>query len=727
MQCPTCLTDNVDHATICIACGTPLTPHSPTSNLHLSPGTLIGNGRYRIENVLGQGGFGITYAATYLQNSAKVAIKELWPENAARQGNTVLWPMSITPVQRQEQLQRFQIEANYLQQCVHPNIAKIYEYFLENNTAYMIMELLVGKSLDQILATEGILAENRVKNYFLQIAEALKVIHSHNLLHRDIKPENIIIVDPDQAVLIDFGAAREFIAGQTGDMTRILTPGYAPYEQYIQKGKRFPGTDIYALCASMYELLTGKLPTEATERASAFLQNSALNTLVTLVDPLIAPRQLRPDLSLLMEKVILTGMQFRIEDRFQTANELIAALQGKFISPQHQRAKELVKQGKLNDAVQAYQKYLSVEPENGEAAVELALLQIYIDEQEAEIDAQNAIKLQANDGRGYGVLGLINCRQNNWQEAVKNLQIAVNLSPNEAWIQANYAWALAKSGNLAAAEKTIDTVLKIQPDCTFALSLQSWIYVQQQQWKLAIRKATQAIFKLNNQVNNQVQNQLNHHEKQLQTNLQNSLYPYLIIALEKAVVTKQANDVDRRIAEFIHQVPNSSIAWGLKGWKQGNQYLWQDALISFEKAAHQTSHQTSIPGWVFLNYAITQENLKNYQDAIQIYENYLQTFPPLAFPYFRLGTLYAQIGVWNQAKLYLEKAIKCNGNYAEAYHNLGWVLMNSKNQDGEIENSREMLSAYSQAIKLYTLSATSQSLQIAANIKQAFQLIGVNI
>ncbi|MFM7373506.1 MAG: tetratricopeptide repeat protein, partial [Sphaerospermopsis kisseleviana] len=142
---------------------------------------------------------------------------------------------------------------------------------------------------------------------------------------------------------------------------------------------------------------------------------------------------------------------------------------------------------------------------------------------------------------------------------------------------------------------------------------------------------------------------------------------------------------------------------------------------------HQTSHQTSIPGWVFLNYAITQENLKNYQDAIQIYENYLQTFPPLAFPYFRLGTLYAQIGVWNQAKLYLEKAIKCNGNYAEAYHNLGWVLMNIKNQDGEIENSREMLSAYSQAIKLYTLSATSQSLQIAANIKQAFQLIGVNI
>ncbi|MDB9307921.1 hypothetical protein PN471_04525 [Aphanizomenon sp. CS-733/32] len=90
IQCPTCLTDNYDNETSCIACGTPLTSSSTTSNLHLSPGTLLKNGRYRIENILGQGGFGITYAATYISNSTKVAIKELWPENAARQGNTVL-------------------------------------------------------------------------------------------------------------------------------------------------------------------------------------------------------------------------------------------------------------------------------------------------------------------------------------------------------------------------------------------------------------------------------------------------------------------------------------------------------------------------------------------------------------------------------------------------------------------------------------------------------------
>lgn len=701
IQCPTCLTDNYDYETSCIACGTPLTSSSTTSNLHLSPGTLLGNGRYRIDNILGQGGFGITYAATYISNSTKVAIKELWPENAARQGNTVLWPMSITPMQRQQQLQQFQLEANYLQKCVHPHIAKIYEWFTENDTAYMVMELLVGKSLDKILLETGPLAENRVKNYFVQIAEALKVIHGHNLLHRDIKPENIIIVPPDKAVLIDFGAAREFIAGQTGDMTRILTPGYAPYEQYIQKSKRFPSTDLYALCASMYELLTGKLPIEATDRASAFLQGSS-------VDKLVSPQQLRPDLSSLIEKVILTGMQFRVEDRFQTADELINALQGKFISPQHQRAKELVKQGQLADAVQAYQKYLQLAPDHGEAAVELALLQIYLDDQQAEAAAEIAIRLQPNDGRGYGVLGLINCRQKNWEEAVKNLQKAVQIAPHEAWIQANFAWALGKSGKWEEAANTVNKALQLQPDSTFALGLQAWIYVQQQEWKLTIRAATQAIFKL--------QNQQNSHGKKLQS----SLYPYLIIALEKAVVTKQANDVDRRIEEFINQVPDSAIAWGLKGWKQATKYLWQDAISSFEKA----SHQASIIDWVLINHAITQENLQNYQSAIQIYDNYLQKFTPQAFILFRLGTLYAQIGEWQKARLYLEKAIKYHPIYAEAYHNLGWVLLNIKGQDGQVENCREMLSAYSKATELY---AKEQKLPMNVGIKQAFQLVGLQI
>lgn len=310
---------------------------------------------------------------------------------------------------------------------------------------------------------------------------------------------------------------------------------------------------------------------------------------------------------------------------------------------------------------------------------------------------------------------MINCRQKNWQEAVKNLEKGAKLSPEQVWIQINLAWALGKAGNLKMAENTVNQALQLQPDCTFALSLQAWIYIQQQQWKLAIRAATQGIFKSQQIQNNNYHNNYDHLPW---------LYPYLILALEKAVFTKQVNDVDRRIEEFINQVPDSALAWGLKAWKQCSQDLWNQALTSFQQA----SSQKLVPGWVLINYGITQENLQGYQSAIQIYENFLQKFTEpqslQSFVLFRLGTLYGQVGEWQKARLCLEKAIKYNPGYAEAYHNLGWVLLNIKSQDGQVENSREMLSAYGKAAELY---AKKQKLPMSLSIKQAFQFIGVNI
>ncbi|MEC4815445.1 MAG: tetratricopeptide repeat protein, partial [Scytonema sp. PMC 1069.18] len=522
---------------------------------------------------------------------------------------------------------------------------------------------------------------------------AIKVLHANRLLHRDIKPDNILIDRNDRAILIDFGATNEFIAGQTREMSVTLTPGYAPLEQYSYRGKRFPATDFYALSASMYELLTGQLPAAATD-------------IVNGSEKLIPPRQLRPNLSPLIEKVILTGMQLKVEDRFQTADEFIDALNDRFVSPKHKKAQELVKQGKLVEAVLAYEQYLISEPNNAEATVELALLQMYLDDTQAEIAAKKAIQFKPSDGRGYGVLGLVNCRQSNWSEALKNLQKAANLAPQEVWIQANLAWALGKLGHWVEAEVAVNKALQLDANCTFALGLQAWIAVSQKQWKFGIRAATQAIFKSKQSSSRNSQE------------IQRWVYPYLIFALDKAVVTKQANDVERRIQEFITQVTDNSFGWGFKGWKQATQGLWTEAIASFEEA----SRQSKVSAWILINQGITQEHLQNFQEAIQIYENYNQKFLPHAFVFFRLGTLYGRTGQWQQARSYLEKAVQLKSDYPEAYHNLGWVLLNIKNQDGQVENFRELLLAYRKASEFYT---QQQKHFLSQSIKQAFQSVSI--
>lgn len=226
------------------------------------------NGRYLIGRMLGAGGFGITYLGYDLIENRRIAIKEFMPTGMVRRdvGKTQMQVVS-NKKDFNDSMKRFLDEARMIYHYQkNPHILQIYSLFQENQTAYYIMEFLEGADLKHLLKMRGgRLSWTEVRNITLQVIEALAVLHADGVVHRDISPDNIFISPQGKATLIDFGAARLFMAQK--QLTVILKRKYAPIEQYETRGKQGPWTDIYALAATIYHVLTGELPPEATSRA----------------------------------------------------------------------------------------------------------------------------------------------------------------------------------------------------------------------------------------------------------------------------------------------------------------------------------------------------------------------------------------------------------------------------------------------------------------------------
>jgi serine/threonine protein kinase len=220
----------------------------------------------------------------------------------------------ITQAEYLEEKSKFLEEGRRLAQFQHAHIVKVFSSFEENNSAYMVMELLKGKTLLRMIEEAGSLEEAESVAYITQIAQALDVIHDSKLLHRDIKPENIIVTEEKRAVLVDFGTAREFAAGKTKRMTATLTPGYAPLEQYGQRARFGVPSDIYSLAATLYHLLTGEIPIQATDRAAGV--------------ELPAPRRLNSKVSSHVSSAVLSAMEVRVDKRPQSVGDFLKALQG---------------------------------------------------------------------------------------------------------------------------------------------------------------------------------------------------------------------------------------------------------------------------------------------------------------------------------------------------------------------------------------------------------------
>ena len=232
----------------------------------LTPGTRLGE--LEIERVLGAGGFGVTYLTRDLSLDAWRAVKEYLPRDwGTRLRDGTIGPRTGADAEDyQWGLTRFLEEARMLARFDHPNLVRVYRVFEAQGTAYMVTEYVEGKTLSAALQASGPWSERQVRELLDALTDGLAAVHGAGMLHRDIKPGNVMVRPDGTLVLIDFGAARQAMGRQSRSVTAVLTPGYAPIEQYSPRGNQGPWTDIYALGALAYEALSGQVPEDATER-----------------------------------------------------------------------------------------------------------------------------------------------------------------------------------------------------------------------------------------------------------------------------------------------------------------------------------------------------------------------------------------------------------------------------------------------------------------------------
>ena len=277
---------------------------------------------YQIEKELGTGSFGVTYLAIDTQLNRYVAIKEFLPNDIAiRQYVSTVSPKSDSDHEDFEYgLDRFVHEAKILARFNHPNIVRISNFFEANNTAYIVMKYEEGEDLEKYMNRKDFIEESEILSIMLPVLDGLRDLHSQSYLHRDIKPANIYMRTNEIPMLIDFGATRYSIGLKSKSLSVILTEGYAPKEQYNSKAKQEPYTDLYAVGAVMYKMVTGKVPIEASARSDAITDDEP--------DPHIKLQ----DMSGLdsygdsIKKAIDWALEFRPKDRPQNARVLQDAL-----------------------------------------------------------------------------------------------------------------------------------------------------------------------------------------------------------------------------------------------------------------------------------------------------------------------------------------------------------------------------------------------------------------
>lgn len=312
--CYNCFQSMPDGATVCPSCGYNASAQTGKFPMALPSGTVL-NGRYILGRVLGQGGFGITYIAQDHKNGSLVAVKEYFPDTMAARtdGHSV----SAYTGQREENFlygkECFLNEAKTLAEFIgNPNIVRVHSYFEENNTAYFVMDYVQGTSFQDYLKQHGRLSWQETKRILEPVIGALASVHSKGVIHRDVTPDNIYITNDGTVKLLDFGAARYSLGDKSRSLDVVLKHGYAPREQYSRHGRQGPYTDVYALGATFYYALTGRLPPDSIDRQDE--------------DEFILPSSLGVKLPAKAEDALCKALAVSAQDRFQSMSEFYLAL-----------------------------------------------------------------------------------------------------------------------------------------------------------------------------------------------------------------------------------------------------------------------------------------------------------------------------------------------------------------------------------------------------------------
>lgn len=302
-RCLGCMEEYQDEFHMCPLCGyeegTP-----PKEPYHMLPGTIL-SGKYLVGKVLGFGGFGVTYIGYDTKLERKVAIKEYLPgEYSTRMPGTteVLTHDEEKSKQFQKGLSKFVEEAKILAKMQDCNgVVKIYDSFMENSTAYIVMEYMEGMELAEYLKEKGRLSVEEAKEILHPVLIALKEIHAQGIMHRDIAPNNIYLLNDGRVKLYDFGASRYVSSSHSKSLSVIVKPGFAPAEQYSSRGEQGPWTDVYSLAATFYNMITGIVPEDALDRIEK--------------EELQKPSKLGVNIKKSEENALMNALNIKAEDR----------------------------------------------------------------------------------------------------------------------------------------------------------------------------------------------------------------------------------------------------------------------------------------------------------------------------------------------------------------------------------------------------------------------------